>query len=316
MNDIFFYPRLTDELLENSGCKCDKYIFTYTYQDNDYGLKQKGGHTIKLTDPLEIWKVSTEGLNINKTITIAYPDFLFGPTGIAPKKAEIGICIIWTNAALTQTGYIFPDTDLTTATGRRCHFEYSFKPGMLTGNLELSVILYLKKRADTVDAGEELLMNEEGVSLGTVESVIIDFNSIYMEFPIVECTPSNKEPLWWVEFSEWEDPKSIDMFNNESFNLYLNPYYDACPKVGETIKNIDLLIDILSTTYLMIFKRLSDDDLKATKLNVGLAPNSICSILHQFIIDCDEELHWESDEKLLKSLQINLRNRLKEGDDR
>ena len=29
-------------------------------------------------------------------------------------------------------------------------------------------------------------MNEEGVSIGEIDSVILDFNSIYMEFPIEE----------------------------------------------------------------------------------------------------------------------------------
>ena len=71
-------------------------------------------------------------------------------------------------------------------------------------------------------------------------------------------------------------------------------------------------MDILAQTYLMIFLRLSDDDLKATRQNIGLTNNSICSILHQFIEGCYEELHWESPEKLLKSLQVNIRMKLKE----
>ena len=82
-----------------------------------------------------------------------------------------------------------------------------------------------------------------------------------------------------------------------------------------TIKNIDLLIDILATTYFMIFQRLSDDDLRATRQDIGLQSNSICSILHQFIEDCEEELHFETPERLLKSLQREIRNRLMAGDE-
>ena len=82
-----------------------------------------------------------------------------------------------------------------------------------------------------------------------------------------------------------------------------------------TIKNIDLLIDILATTYFMIFQRLSDDDLRATQQDIGLQPNSICSILHQFIEDCEEYPHFEHPEKLLKSLQKEIRNRLTAGDE-
>ena len=58
------------------------------------------------------------------------------------------------------------------------------------------------------------------------------------------------------------------MFSKENICLYLNTAYDACPMAGETIKNIDLLIQIISTTYLLIFKKMSVDDLYATKYDV------------------------------------------------
>lgn len=47
---------------------------------------------------------------------------------------------------------------------------------------------------------------------------------------------------------------------------------------------------------------MSDEDLYATKYDVGLSPNSICSIMHQFILGCDN-LQWESDENLLKAFK-------------
>ena len=82
-----------------------------------------------------------------------------------------------------------------------------------------------------------------------------------------------------------------------------------------TIKNIDMLIDILATSYLMMFQRLSEADLNATRNNIGLEANSICSILHQFIGECNAtDLRFESPELLLKSLQINIRAKLTEDD--
>ena len=81
------------------------------------------------------------------------------------------------------------------------------------------------------------------------------------------------------------------------------------------IKNVDLLIDILATSYLMIFERLSEEDLQATRNDVGLEANSICSILHQFIGECNKtELRFESQEALLRTLHINLRAKLTEED--
>ena len=99
------------------------------------------------------------------------------------------------------------------------------------------------------------------------------------------------------------------------FMIYNNPYYSACPMTDGNIKNVDLLIDILATSYLMIFERLSEEDLQATRNDVGLEVNSICSILHQFIGECNKtELRFESPEALLRTLQINLRAKLTEED--
>ena len=313
MESFLFYPTLTPELLESSGIDVEKYHFTYMYQDKYYGLQQKGSHTIKLLDPLDIWKIETEGISLDKTLRVAYPELLKGANGVVPRNADLGICILWTNKKLTQTGIILPITDITTATGRTCRFSYSFDPGQISGDLELCICMYVKKKAEMLEPGEENLINEDGVTVGEIENIVLDFNSLYMEFPIEEYRSAD-EPLWWVEFSEWEDPKTVDMFTKDSFCLYLNPYYDACPApstsgAGNSIKNFDLLVDILAQTYLLLFQRLSDDDLRATKKGINLNVNSVCSILNRFIEDCEDckGLQWESPEKLLRSLQLNLR---------
>ena len=313
MEKIQFYSKLTPEILENCGYQSDKYAFTFQYQGVTYDLKQKGSSIIKLSDPNDIWKVEDEGISLEKTVRIAYPNLLFGKDGVACHGAEIGICIIWTNKTLTQTGIILPISDITTGAGRTCKFSFRFNRGELSGDLELVLSMYIKKRADTVPEGEDVLINEEGVSVGEIETVVLDFNSTYMEFPIEEYR-SEKEPLWWVEFSQWEDPK-VDLFSKENLCLYLNPHYDSCPMVGEHIKNLDLLIDILSSTYALIFFRLSDEDLTATCSDVGLENNSICSILHQFIESCTYPLRFNPPEVLIKTLQLNIREMLKEDEE-
>ena len=312
MENLSFYPCLTEELIDKSGCNSEKYRFFYYTNETESALNQKGTSVVKVSDPLDMWKLEEDGITIKKKVSIAYPIFLHGPNGIACKDAEIGICIIWTNNRLTQTGYILPNSDISNDAGRTCYFEQTFKPGEIAGDLELSLCMYIKKAATTVDTGEEILMNEEGVSIGEIDRIVVDFDSIYMEFPIEEYS-SEKEPLWWIEFSQWEDPKTIEKFTKDNICLYLNPYYSACPMTDGTIRNIDMLIDILATAYLMMFQRLSEDDLTATRNNIGLEANSICSILHQFISECnDMDLRFESQELLLKSLQVNLRAKLTE----
>lgn len=312
MENLRFYPCLTEELIDKAGCVSEKYRFFYYPNDMESALMQKGSSVVKLSDPLDMWKLKEDGITIKKSVSIAYPDFLYGPEGIACKEAEIGICIIWTNNRLTQTGHILPKSDISNAAGRTCYFEYTFHPGDIDGDLELSLCMYIKKAATSVTEDEEILMNEEGVSIGEIDSIVVDFDSIYMEFPIEEYS-SEKEPLWWIEFSQWEDPKTIEKFTKDNICLYLNPYYSACPMTDGTIKNIDLLVDILATSYLMMFQRLSEEDLTATRNNIGLEANSICSILHQFISECNAtDLRFESPEVLLKSLQMNLRAKLTE----
>lgn len=315
MENLIFYPTLTEDMLDNAGFKTDKYIFAYTSNGNEYGLKQKGSSTIKLSDPLELWDIERDGITLKKRVSFAYPDQLFGKKGVACHEAEIGICIIWTNHELTQTGCILPEKDVSTPSGRICDFSYTFAPGDIKGDLDLSVCSYIKKSACNILPGEEILMNEEGVSVGELESVVLDFNSVFMDFPIEEYS-SDKEPLWWIEFQQWEDPRSVDMFTKENVCLYLNPYYSACPMTDGTIKNVDLMIDILASAYFMMFDRLSDEELRATRQNIGLAPNSICSILNYFIGTCnDPELRFDSPEALMKTLQMNIRKKLTEGDE-
>ena len=312
MNELSFFPVLTEELIEACGCRCSKYTFSYNDANQEQELKQSGKNTVKLSEPSDSWKVEQDGLILKKEVRIAHPHLLYGKRGIAPQGTQIGICIIWTNRFLTQTGYILPVVDNTTPTGRTCTFRHEFLPGEIKGDLELSLVIYLKEQAKDIVAGENHLINEAGVTLGDIETLSLDFNSIYMEFPIEECNAKD-QPLWWVEFSQWEDPR-VDLFSKENICLYLNTAYDDCPMVGESIKNLELLIQIISTTYLLIFKKLNDEELHDTKNDVGLNPNSICSIMHQFILG-GEPLHWESDESLLKSIQQNVAKMLKEGDD-
>ena len=317
MENLKFYPTLTDELLDSAGCKTDKYIFSYISGENEFGLKQKGSSTIKLSDPLELWNIERDGITLKKKVSFAYPNQLFGKDGVACRNAEIGICIIWTNYELTQTGCILPETDISTPSGRICEFVYTFEPGEIKGDLDLSVCAYIKKSAVDVAADEHALMNEEGVSVGEIESVVLDFNSTHMEFPIEEFS-SDKEPLWWLEMSEWEDPRTIETFTKENICLYLNPYYPACPMTDGNIKNIDLMIDILASAYFMIFRALSDEDRKAIRdlEPKDFAPNSICGILSYFVRQCNAtNLRFDSDQSLMKTLQMNIRKMLTEGDE-
>lgn len=318
MNNITFYPMINTDMLEACGLSVSEYTFLYEYGDQEFELVQQGNpSSIKLTDPnTGIWtNVDDKGLRFTKEVRIAYPNLLKGKNGVACTGAKLGICIIWTNNALTRTGIIYPSSDNESPTGRVCIFDYCFGPRQISGDLSLSLTMYIKKSAESVLPDEADLINEEGVTVGEIETVTLDLKKIHMDFPIEECR-SDTEPLWWVEFAEWEDPKSIDRFSRESFCLFLNTHYGDCPipvitPTGSTIKNLDLMVDILAQTYLMIIERLSDEDKKATVNDTGLESGSICSVLHHFVDRGSLDLQ-SPPEKLLKGLQIYIRQLLTE----
>ncbi len=107
MEDIRFYPCLTDELLEKSGCVAEKYRFFYNANGIETPLQRKGTSVIKLSDPLDMWKLKEDGITVKKKVSIAYPDFLHGPEGVACKGAELGICIFGQIIALHKQATSF-----------------------------------------------------------------------------------------------------------------------------------------------------------------------------------------------------------------
>ncbi len=310
MDNLSFYPTLTDELLEAAGCVCKKIDFSYLIDGTYKTLRAKGKSTVKLEDSLESWKVKDDGLRICRQIVIESPCVLFGEKGVLCNGADMGICIIWSNRALTQMGYIQPETVTKSGDKLFINFRHEFAPGEIDGDLTLDTVLYVKSPADNVQKGEDHLINEAGVTIGTIDSLSIDFSSLYMDFPIKDVNDASL-PLWWLELNQWDDPTQ-DPFNEDYVCLYLNSHYSHCPKVGDTIKNIDILVEIISTAYLMIIKKIDDMGyLRKTLDDVDLEPGSISQIISFFYAGCDPALKTESIDSLQKTIRLNIEKMLK-----
>ena len=56
MQNIYFYPKLTDKLLENCGCSVTKYVFTYSYQVQQFVFQT----------PVKYGKLRRRGLILRK----------------------------------------------------------------------------------------------------------------------------------------------------------------------------------------------------------------------------------------------------------
>ena len=313
MENLYFYPTLTGQMLEDAGCYCGKYEFSYFLDGSYRQLKGKGKSTIKLDDPLETWKVENDGIRIARQVTIEYPRTLKGHDGVACEDSEIGLCIIWNNRALSQMGYIMPESLVKQGEKELYNFKHEFKPGEIKGDLTLDTVFYIKREAKSINESERHLINEAGVTIGSIDAISLSFENAYMDFPIIDVENRN-QPLWWLELNQWEDPR-VDPFNEDYVCLYLNSFYDYCPKVGDKIKNSEILIEIISTAYLMIIKRIEEMGFLNDTLNdVDLEPGSISKVIYYFYTSCVEPLRYENIDTLQKSIRQNIENMIKGGD--
>jgi len=311
MESMFFYPKLTQELFENSGFLCGDYIFDYIIENASFNLRISGNNPIKLNDPLETWKVETCGLHIIRNIKIENPERLYGQKGIACSNAKIGACIIWTNRYLNQMGYILPIADYFENSSRILRFDFQFEPGEIKGDLVFETILYIKKHAEVILDGENALINEEGVTIGDIDTLTIDLGNDSMDFPILEVHDILK-PLWWIEFEQWEDP-TVDAFSKDNIRLYLNTAYGVCPKTGAIIENIEILTEIVTVAYVLLFMAIRDYPgvHERTLTNNDLGVGSICKMLFYFHSNCTVPLRFDSPDHLHRSISKNISMRFR-----
>lgn len=314
MENLFFYPTINEKMLEDAGCYCSNYEFGYFIEGSYHSLKAKGKNTIKLEDSLESWKIESDGLRIIRQVTVEYPQIFKGKDGIACSSAEIGICIIWNNRELTQMGYIMPISVVKNGNSEIYNFSHEFPAGEIKGDLSLETVVYIKKASGEVPEEERHLINEAGVTVGDIDFITLSFDNMYMDFPIKDIRESNQS-LWWIELKQWEDPRK-DSFDEDYVCLYLNSYYDYCPKVGDTIKNVELLIEIISASYLMIIQKIDEMGyLNDTFNDVNLEPGSISKIIYYFYTSCSIPLKYESIDSLQKSIHQNIEMMLRGGDE-
>ena len=309
---MFFYPTLTDELLDAAGFSATPYTYSYSVEGIDYKLVGKGKSVVKFDD--EAWKVDRDGLRLRRRIVFEYPNVLYGRYGIACSGAELGLCIIWINSSLTQRGTILPQNEYVSDSSIVYEFDYEFAPGTLKGDLNLEMQLYIRKPALSVIPEEKSIMNDEGVTVGTLDDTHLDFGSMYMEFPITEVN-NKKQPMWWLELSDWREPKE-DLFSEDNLCIYLNTAYESCPRLGDTIKNADVLVDIITTAYLMLFNRVIDCGYLSDTINdVGLEQGSISKILFYFKDSCETEIDFSSEERMHKTIWMNVADMINGGDE-
>ena len=74
-----------------------------------------------------------------------------------------------------------PKSDIITPKGRICSFEHYFGPKTISGDLELKTVMYIKKKSPVVLPDEGAFVNEDGVTVGEINLLLIDLSNSFMD---------------------------------------------------------------------------------------------------------------------------------------
>lgn len=319
MAEFHFYPTIEvdgdgkSEVLENAGYEEDPWVFYYRNEEGmTRQLALKKGVPSLVDEEHDLWDLEQHGLGVRTAIRFAYPKRLKGAGGILCRKAEPGAVIIWVNDSLKQMGYIYPASISCTETELTFSFDSYFQPGMITKDVSLEMILYVKTPAEEIESDEQHLMNEAGVSLGTLRELSLSFKDNYASFPIKQFK-SEKDPLWYLQINAWEDPAE-DLFAEENVCIYLNSAYKTCP-TPDTMKtkaNGDMLVQIFASAYLMLFHNLTEQQMHSVLNDDGtFTAGSISAALAYIYSVMDEESKGKFDTLRMEEQYTALQNTLR-----
>lgn len=254
---IYGFPRVTDKLINEIGLQCTEPTFSYYEKGKEYALqyeqKEESANTaIKLSDSRERWNHKEHELRVCRTYTIQNPAILFGPSGIVPYAASVGIAVLYTSSDSRQRGSIpFCSFNHNDSVDSVC-FDTVFAPGMFRGSVSFKTILYVSHQAD-IWPDEGHLANKEGYRLGTVDEFTVLFDGNGSWFPIYNRSMPGK-PLWDVEYSALNP--SQDKFN-EAVSITLNtahPEYRYLNSNHKTVFNRQLQIEVIASAMYIIIQ--------------------------------------------------------------
>lgn len=258
------FPMLTEELAARIRYQGADFDFSYSEGYDDQPLQadiMEGGgslSTYSLIDPRGRWTPELFDWKFSRAIRLMTPSFLFGPKGIAPRNATLGLAIKWISSTSKQRGTIKIGT-FASSYGDKLQFEASggFKPMQLRGRVELTTVLYIAEPAKNVSKEESHLANAPGTVLGELEKVCIVLDGEGSMFPIVEVSEP-VQPLWYVH-CDWNNPLE-DSFA-ENVRLSLNRAHKSYAHLDQNSPQYDdrLMREIMASALTIIITKLKQD---------------------------------------------------------
>lgn len=318
MRPLFFYRTVTKEIIEHCGCDAKDYSYSYKMSGPD-GIAYKtlfvDTASQRLKDENDQWSIEKYGVCISREVVLSTPECLRGAgnDALVCDGGDYSLCIIWTCNSMKSMGYI--DAQKSQVGGSEIyHFYHEFLPGEIGEDISLETIFYVKKEADIILPGEESCCNEMGINLGCIDVESFSMGRENFMFPCKDENDST-QPLWWLTMDIWDDA-TMEPFSAENVCLHFNKYYSECPmNIGTgKIKHQDVLIEIFTTAYLILFHEMIDRGYYDLIFNNGsgeeLEPGSICDVLRTFVTHGSKQIHTGPLHTMERSIHEKVRESL------
>ncbi len=294
------FPVLTDELAKSSGFKVSDPTFYYHYVDKEKGEDRELATTDSffhaLFDRHGIWTADgDQNLKIKGSIEFTHACELYGPNGIAPASSNIGIGLRWCSAQSKQRG-TERIAHLKNKDGKQFFtYEHSFRAGQLRGQVNFSIVLYLKENCNP--APEEIhLARTQGTIIGESTPFILKIDGVSPDIAIIYFE-DEEAPLWDMEVN-CQNPIEMPM-DSDALKIRFN-------KKHENFKYIDqqnnqyvpaMLSEVLSSALTIFVNSLrseADDEcclnnILEDNLDQEPKPGSIADSILKF----QNELHMD-----------------------
>ena len=305
--NISAFPVLTSSMLNNIGFYSDEYIFFTERNGERINLISEPSKTYAdeyiIKSPENIsWSIESDNIGISRNISFEDLDCLFGTNGIAAKKSEIGIAVLWTSSDSHQRGCINIGTIKNGDKKEEFNISNLFEKGKLRGLVSLTLIFYINK-AGVLNPDEFFLANTEGYVIGALDSINFILDGDGSIFPIYFESEDSSAPLWRIE-CDWEEPDE-DKFS-ECVKIIINtsnPSFKYIDHERETYNKF-MFQEIISSCLLIIIEKLKDNsDLEHIKNGSGKTRyDGTVSSAVKYILD-------GLDTSSIESLSLSLRDK-------
>lgn len=284
MSSFELFPKLNNDLFEESSISIEPYSFSYISDNIEYDLDYDfENNEYIILDQRNIWNVKDYNLKFKTHLTIDNPQVLFGKNGLVPRNASINIALQWMSKPSQKR-----DTRKIGAFSIKDTFvdktiSMDIKPDRLKEYVKIRVIFTVGD-CENILPNEMHLANKKGMIVGMFNEAKIMLEGKGSEFPIATVSNGVTKPLWMLEYSSINP--EIDKFSAENVCLLLNTDHPDYKYLDE--ENLEsstpLFKEIFSSAILMILLNLDKDGyLEKVKDNEDFEEGSICAAMHYFI---------------------------------